>query len=116
MRDERSVCEASELASAKDSEVCFASDTHFRRFDDCREFARSKRAVSSADDSSDFSTAKKSAGVEFTLGTPLFREQFIGLVTWFPKQEKFAARLATSLESEPNQTLEPTAPSGRGSS
>ena len=52
----------------------------------------------------------------FTFGRKLFLQQFPRVVTRFPKQKKFTARRAESLESEPNQTLEPTAPSGRGSS
>jgi hypothetical protein len=104
MRVESSFYDASELATAKDPEVCGASDAHFRRFNDCREFARSKRA-SSAFVPRSLAPYKNSAGVEFTLGTKLFLQQVLSVVTWFPKQKKIAARPIASLESEPNQAL-----------
>ena len=102
--------DASELATAKErSEVGFASDAHFRLFDDCREFARSK-SVSSVSVSRRLAPSKKKcAGDEFTLGTRLLLQQFSGVVTSFSNREEiFTARPAMSLESEPNQTLEPT--------
>jgi hypothetical protein len=81
------------------SDVGPVSDAHFRLSRSCREFAHAENA-----------------GVGFTLGRMRFSQQFRRVVTSFPNQEKIAARLAMSPESEPNQTLEPTAPSGRGSS
>jgi hypothetical protein len=124
MRIESSFCDASELATGiEKTEVCPASDAllrrltttassfvrleddvgpgggaHFRLSPGCREFAHAENA-----------------GGSFTLGRKHFLQHFPGVVT-FPNQTKFAAWPATSLESEPNQTLEPTAPSGRGSS
>ena len=116
MRDEYIVSDASESATAKErSEVCRASDAHFRPFNAGCEFARLKNA-SSVSDSRRLASPKKGAGVEFTLGTQLFLQQFLHVVTLFPQPKKFAAPSATPLESEPNQTPEPTAPSGRGSS
>ena len=112
MRDECLVSDASELATAKDSEVCFASDAHFRPFDDCRDFARLESASSVSD--SRRLARFRSAGVEFTLGTRLFIQQIFSVVTLFPQPKKFVARSAASLESEPNQTLQPTAATGRG--
>ena len=74
------------------TEVCRASGAHFRPFDDCREFVHSK-----------------SARDEFTRGSQLFTQQFPGVVTLFSNRKKFTARLTESLESESNQTPEPTA-------
>src|ERR1700712_2988554 len=113
MREECITSDARESAMAQKSEAGFASDAHFRPFDDCREFARLKIA-SSASESRRPAPSKKIAGVEFSLGTQRFLQQLPGVVTSFPNR-KFAARPATPLEKTPNQTSEPTAPSGRGS-
>ena len=114
MRVECRVSDAKELATAKkDSEVCLASDAHFRPFDDCREFAHSESASSVSASRRLAGSKKKSAGDEFTLGTQLFLQQFLGVVTLLSSREEvFAARSAMSLESEPNQTLEPTIRAG----
>lgn len=98
MRVELPVCDASELAVAKEkTEVCRVSGAHFRPVDAGREFGPSKIA-----------------SVGFTLGSQRLLPQFPGIVTSISNQEKLTARFSIPLESESNQTLQPTAAAGRG--